>query len=222
MRLASFLLMASLFTSCSSALRFTSPDSRQNELAMEELRIEIADVKHALNSTQVEVRILEDKLKSQDNAIYAFKNQTANKLPMVGHLSELIDTLEKKLSTLEKIQDKTFHDLRQLTTHANQTSSTLMHYKEKMQEIEREMGTQSQRLDEVSKLKSTLTHISKAMKQGDYPQDTIKIYKVIAGDTLEKIARKFYTTSDYIKKLNRFENDRIVVGQEVKVPDGSG
>lgn len=53
---------------------------------------------------------------------------------------------------------------------------------------------------------------------------TTTTYKVSSGDTLSAIARRFDTTVEAIVKANKLDDpDRIVVGQELKIPAaGSG
>jgi murein DD-endopeptidase MepM/ murein hydrolase activator NlpD len=43
-------------------------------------------------------------------------------------------------------------------------------------------------------------------------------YRVRRGDTLIKIARKFRTSVKEIRRVNRLKNDRIYVGQILKIP----
>lgn len=198
-----------------SSLAFRRNDS--NELNLEELRIELADVKHALNSTQVELSILEDRVKSQDSALFAVKNQ-GNKAPQSNQLTEQIHALEKKISSIEKIQEKVLSDLRQLSSHANTTAGVLSQYKNKINELEKDIAAQNQKFDEFSKLKSTLSSISKLMKQNAFGEDLLKSYKVMTGDSLEKIARQHGTTVETLKKINRLDSDRIMAGQELRLP----
>jgi LysM repeat protein len=89
-------------------------------------------------------------------------------------------------------------------------SANLDQYKE-------EIAKHSQRLDEVAKLKTTLTSISKAIKPAS-SEISSSSYKVKAGDTLEKIARRIQCTAEEIRHLNQLQNDKIVVGQDLKVP----
>jgi peptidoglycan endopeptidase LytE len=44
------------------------------------------------------------------------------------------------------------------------------------------------------------------------------VYTVKSGDSLEKIARAHKTTVEKIKKYNQFDQDLIVVGQILKIP----
>jgi len=46
-------------------------------------------------------------------------------------------------------------------------------------------------------------------------------YKVVKGDTLYSIARKFNTTVDELKSLNNLTNNTISIGQILKIPSGN-
>jgi len=204
------------FSSCTtSQLAFKRND---NELNLEELRIELADVKHALNSTQVELSILEDRVKSQDSVLFAVKNQTPNKSPSFSQLNSQIAALEKKIGSIESIQEKVLSDLKLLSSHANTTAGALSQYRDKIQELEKNIAAQNEKFEEFTKLKSTLSSISKLMKQNTFSEEFHRTYKVVSGDSLEKIARQHGTTVDTLKKLNRLDNDRIMAGQELKIP----
>jgi LysM repeat protein len=98
--------------------------------------------------------------------------------------------------------DKAVQDLRSLSS--------------KIQMLESEIASHEKKLEEVVKLKGTLTSISKAISPAP---SQAKSYRVIAGDSLEKIARKYGTTAEILRKLNNLSNDKIVVGQNLKVPD---
>jgi LysM repeat protein len=218
-----FICAVLLFSSCTSNLAFRRDDPRQSDLTLDELRMELADVKHALNSTQVELSILEDRMKNQDSTLYAVKNQAVNKMPQISQLNTQINSLENRIGTIEKNQEKTLTDLRQLSSHANLTAGALSQYKEKIQELEREIASQNRKFEEFIKLKSTLASISKLMKQNAFAEESVKTYKVQTGDSLERIARQHRTTVDVLKKINRLESDLIMAGQELKIPyDGNG
>ncbi len=175
---------------------------------VDELRIEMDDLKHALNTTQVELNLLDERLKKQNNTLSSVKGQT-NPTSAQSQL----DKLEKKVTQLEKTLEKATTDLRTLNTSINQTLS-------KIQTLETDLVSHDKRLEEVTKLKGTLTSISKAIggQATTLPAST-KVYKVKAGDSLEKVARNHKTTADILRKLNQLQNDRILVGQELRLPD---
>lgn len=213
-RLSLFLL----FCSCSSHLAFNPNQSRETHMAMEELRTELADVKHALNSAKVEMQIVEEKLKNQDQSFSAFKNHPSQKGQAQQDLAQQIGQIEKRLGQLEKVQEKVHGDLHALSNHANQGAQVLNQCREKMQSLEQEIAVQNKRLDDVAKLKNTLTSLSKTMQQTTAEGTSAHSYKVKAGDSLEKIARRYHTTADTLKKLNGLNHDRIIIGQEIQVP----
>jgi LysM repeat protein len=213
MKSSTCVFLFSLFLAgCSSHLAVMQQDKHDTSIALDEIRIELADLKHSLNNTQVELQILDEQVKSQDQVLQ--KGKTAS-----GSSNTLSDTkiaaLEKKLNLVEKQQEKIFSEMKQLTLHANQTSSSLSQYKSKINDLENSIHDQNQRIEEVVQLKSTLQSLTMAMKN---PASTSGVYKVKPGDSLEKIAKSHQTSVDAIKKANNLTHNKILVGQELKIP----
>lgn len=180
---------------CTSTL--TALKSNQDPHLFEEMRTEIADLKHALHGTEVELKLLEERLESKDAE--PAKNDVA--------------ALQRKITLLEKTVDKMNGELRSLMAYANQTTASLSQYREQIQAIDH-------KLDEVAKLRSTLTQISKNYTIAETAPST-KNYRVKSGDSLEKIARKFHVSVESIKQDNQLSSDKIVVGQELNIPTTS-
>lgn len=185
-----------LLTGC--YLNTSLDESRQTAFVLDELRLEMADLKHTLKANQVELSLLEEKV--DDN----------NK---VKELTAQLSLLEKKLSQLVQVQEKTIADLRNLSSHANQSSAAFAQFQQKLQDYDQEIQGQNRKLAEVNKLKGTLTSISQAISP------KAKTHKVKAGETLEKIARQYNIKAQTLKKLNGLATDKIAVGQELKIAD---
>ncbi len=187
-------------------------ESRQSsnyysDSSLEELRQELADVKHELKSVQVDLNLLDERVQKSATAP---KNTTE-----LSQLGLKISTLEKKASQIDFIMEKISADLRSLNTNSTQTLN-------KIHDLEQEIAAHDKKLDEVVKLKGTLTSISKAIGQTTPPvSNDSKTYRVKAGDSLEKIARNQHVSVDALKKLNQLKDDKIIVGQELKVSDDS-
>ncbi|SRR5581483_1238811 len=175
---------------------------------VDELRIEIDDLKHALNAAHVELGLLDERLKKQNTMLSDVKVQSGS-----SSSASQVALLEKKVSSLEKLLEKAAIDLRTLHASVNQTLS-------KIQNMENNLASHDKRLDEVSKLKGTLTSISKAIgTQSNALSSNVKTYLVKAGDSLEKIARHCKSSVAEIRKINNLSNDRIQIGQELRLPD---
>ena len=123
--------------------------------------------------------------------------------------------LEKKWTSLEKTQQGGTEELEAALSHANETTAALSQFKERIQELEQELLTQNRRFDDVAKLKGNIEALTRGLRASE---EGFKIYKVVPGDSLEKIARAHKTAVDRIKKLNQLDQDLIVVGQELKIP----
>ncbi len=176
-------------TSTLTALRGT------NDHLYEEMKTEIADLKHALHGTEVEVKLLEERLES--------KGAETSK-------SDL-GALQRKVALLEKTIDKMSGDLKSLMTYANQTTASLTEYRDQIQHIDK-------KLEEVNQLRLTLSQISKTYSHSETPQTSSATYRVKSGDSLEKIARKFHVPVESLKRENNLSSDKIVIGQELMIP----
>ncbi len=180
---------------------------------VDELRLEIDDLKHALNTAQVEINLIDERLNKQNNA--AKTQATTKEITGLSQLASTVSRIEKKVSKLEKILEKITNDLRTLSTSTHQTQS-------KLATIETTLSSHDQRLGEVSKLEKTLHTISKAIGKESPSQTTstkAKSYRVKAGDSLDKIAKTQHTSIETLRKINNLTSDKIMIGQELKVSE---
>lgn len=201
-------------SACSSHLAVLQKDKYDTSIAIDEMRMELSDVKHTLSNTQVEMQILEEKVRTQDQSLQKSKNQTSS---IATSSDQKLILIEKKLAQLEKIQDKLTADLKQLSAHANQTTQSLTQYQVRIKELETELTAQTKMIEELSELKGTLKTITQAIKGS---HSSSNVYKVKAGDSLEKIARSNRTSVEALKKMNNLTSTKIVIGQEIKIPHG--
>jgi LysM repeat protein len=195
-----------LLSGCGSNMTAWHQDNNRNDLVLEEMRLEIADLKHSLHGAKVDLQLLDEKIKSQD---LKASSKTATKNP---ELSLQLANLERKVQELQRNQERLTADIKQLGAHTNQASA-------RIREIDQEIAAQNKRLEEVVKLKGTLTSLSQVLKEKSKGDTSSKRYKVKSGDSLEKIAKQQGTSIDVLKKLNELSSDRIVVGQEILLPN---
>jgi LysM repeat protein len=205
---ASFCLL-----SC-SPLRTSSHDEKhQWELKLHEVQTNLEDLRHDTNCFQTELQILDGRIKYYENALSALKQQDIEKQQLkINQIIADLHALEKKWTSFEKLQTTDKREVQQLQTHANETSSSLSQFKNRIEELEQDLLSQNRRFDELVKLKSNIESLTKSFKT------SYKLYKVRSGDSLEKIAQMHQVKVEQIKKLNQLEKDLIIVGQELKIP----
>ena len=207
------LLSIGFLASCSPLRNSPHDEKHQWELKLHEVLTNLDDLKHDINCFQTEIQILDGRIKYYENALATLKQQDIEKQQAkLEQIARDLGLLEKKWSAFEKSQDGTKGDMLQLASHANETTSALSQFKSRIQELEQEILSQNRRFDELAKIKGNIETIAKSIKP------SFKIYKVRAGDSLEKIASAHHTKVDRIKKLNDLERDLIVVDQELRIP----
>lgn len=204
---------AILVAGCSPLKSSPHEEKHQMELTLHEVQTNLDDVRHDLNCFQTEQHILDGRINNQENALLELKRQYLEKqLAKIDHLFSQIALLENKYQEIENKQKSTSLDVENLVHHANETSAALSQYREKIQEVETVIGNQDRKFQELAKLRSLIETIS----TNQFSDTTV--YRVKAGDSLEKIAKKYETHVETIKKLNHLKEDLIVIGQELQIP----
>ncbi len=203
-------LPALIFTGC-GGVGSSKGDKHQMELSLHKVRTEVEDIKHDLNTYEIEHHVIEGKLIDQEQTIASLRHQVAElKSGKLDSFVQELQNLDKKLHQIAKKQDKIVTDIRQLSSHANDTTTALAQYKDKIAQFEKAIQGQNLQLSEIQKIKDGITKLTEA--------ESIKSYTVKAGDSLEKIARDHHTSVDKIKKVNGMTSDLIVVDQQLALP----
>lgn len=208
-----FVIVLTLFTSC-SPLRTSPHDERhQWELKLHEVQTNLNDLHHDINCFQTELQILDGRIKYDENALATIKQKDLEKQQAkLDHLSHQLQALERKCSSLEKSQGEGRENLEKLLSHAHETTLALSQYKERIRELEQSLHLQDRRFEELAKLKSSIEALVKSL-QGHY-----KIYRVRQGDTLKKIANVHQVRVEKLRSFNSLDSDLIFPGQELKIP----
>lgn len=209
------LTLSLIVTSCSPLKSSPNDEKHQLELTLHEVQTNLDDLRHDINCFQTELQILDGRIKYYENTLASLKQNDLEKhQAKIEQITLQIQTLERKWTSLEKIQQGDTKELQELSSHANETTAALSQFKDRIIELEQEIFSQNRRFDELAKLKGNIENLAKGLRG-----ESFKLYKVKSGDSLEKIARQHKTSVEQIKKINSLPQDLIVVGQELKIPN---
>ena len=198
--------------SCTSVNNSSKGEKQQIEISMHNLRTDIEELKHDLNTQQMQLGIFEGKLVHIDDIIDSLKIESNEK--QKSALEELqyhLSSIEKKLEHFETKQKEILTDLSQLESHANHTTKALGQYKEKVKEFEQTLALHTDIIKEFGQIKQHLP-------SQDTQKASLSRYKVKAGDSLQRIAKNHNTTIEELKRVNHLRDDLIIVGQELIIP----
>lgn len=202
-------------TACSPLKSSPNDEKHQLELTLHEVQTNLDDLRHDINCFQTELQILDGRIKYYENTLASLKQNDLEKhQARIEQISTQLQLMEKKWASLDKNQQGDIKELQELSSHANETTAALAQFKDRIGELEQEILSQNRRFDELAKLKGHIESIANGLRA-----DSCKLYKVKPGDSLEKIARIHKTNVEQIKKLNNLDQDLIVVGQELKIPN---
>ncbi|MCI0381843.1 MAG: LysM peptidoglycan-binding domain-containing protein [Chlamydiae bacterium] len=161
-----------------------------------------------LSVVQSEVKDLLHKMDGLQSTIAILEEQIAKLKNTKGNQKE--PEWEKRLVTVEKMQEKIAVDLKNIRDFTGQISHQVQN---QMQELQNRLDHFRDTIQEIGKIRTTLSSLSKTMGESQ-----IQIVKVKPGDSLEKIAKQHHTTIENLKTLNNLTQDTIFIGQELKVP----
>ena len=88
--------------------------------------------------------------------------------------------------------------------------------------ISNQYGVSVTELAELNNVDATTLKVGKVLKipnkSGNNP-DNMFMYKVVKGDSLYSIAKKYGTSVEEIKKLNYLTSNNLVIGQVLRIPE---
>lgn len=181
---------------------YAAPVARSSSYILDDLQTEV-------NNHTTEIRIIEEKLKNQLIILESIRDQvhdnTQSQKDMVKNSSV---SLENRILALESSIKSITADLKQMQTHANETANALKQYKQKI----------ADQGDSIDTIQKTLKTLLEAMQVTAAPSSSGKTYIVQSGDSLGAIAKRNKTTIKEISNLNNLQNEKIFVGQTLKLP----
>ena len=194
-----------VLTGCSAINTSPKEERAKMEMSLRKMRTDLDEIKHDLNSNQMELHILEGKVLTQDTSLTSLKEQTLeSQQTKLKKATELLTQIDKKIKGLEKKFEEALADIRKLTIHANETTTALTQYQDKINE-------QNHKLQDISKIKTTIKELLKSNSQ-------TFTYTVKSGDTLDTIAKTYGTSIEILKRLNKISDDTIYADQEILIP----
>ncbi|HYF97548.1 MAG TPA: LysM peptidoglycan-binding domain-containing protein [Coxiellaceae bacterium] len=211
------------------------PQNEDIQSILKQLRTNVMDLKNEVRNHETEIRMFEERLHNQENANEHMRQQLSDDFQTqkdfsratLVNLQSKIDGLEKRLAnaesqftSLNQTSNSLKSDLRQNVSQINDAAVLLSQYKQKMQDLENQLNLQNQH---IANLEVALQSLVEIIQIKDTPSSSpsstgTTTYKVQPGDTLEKIARNHKVTIQQLKDYNQLNNDRIIVGQTLKIP----
>lgn len=197
--------------------------------ALRQAKMALNDLKHEVSNHETELRILENRLESQESALDGLCRQLTDGLQTERDQTQAaqintdakVESLTQSVSHLETLSNGFANDLRQIKTQGNESVALLGQYKQKIQELEKLIDAQHQHMKSLETALHSVIDLIKAKettKEIASRSEGSRTYKVQSGDTLEKIAKNQKVSLQGLREANQLTNDRILVGQTLKIP----
>ena len=112
------------------------------------------------------------------------------------------------------------------SSNTEETNSNVKTYKvvsgDSLYSIAKKYNTTVDKIKILNNLESNILSIGQILKlPNDTNTSSTKTYKVVSGDSLYSIAKKYNTTVDKIKSLNNLESNTLSIGQILKLPSNT-
>ncbi len=217
------LLILNLAAALSAASLYAAPPKYQygqeNNIAIRELQASVDEMRHEIKNHETEIRTYEEKFANQELIIESLREQNANMSKTNQDLTKSnLANIEMKIGSLDTASKGLISDLRQIKTHANESSSAISSCQQKIVAIEKIIEVQNQNLENLSSAIKSLMSVLEVKPELTTFDSSSNSYIVSAGDSLEKIARLHKTSIKALKEVNDLNSDRIKVGQRIKIP----
>lgn len=224
-----YLIILTTFVAHFAATNAFSAPSRyqygqESSVAIQEMRATIDELRHELNNHETEIRMFEDKISNQEVIIESLREQSLLTTKTAQDTTKgNMANLEMRINSLDTAQKAFVADMKELKNYTNQLLTNYQISQKKIDQLEKLLETESRNMENLqAALKSMMTLFE--MKNDLFVTDETKtdekskFYRVQPGDSLDKIAKLHKTTIKAIKELNELNSDRIIVGQNIKIP----
>lgn len=212
-------LAGALFNGAFAANRTVYHQMSQHRRADTASQDLLQGLRYQLEAQEDELSTLQDRVAAQESSIDGMREEAEQVQALAREIvRQHGQTLDSKLASFDVQRDGFNQDLRRLQEHANQLAAGLDSSTSRLAALESTVETQSQNLE---KLEAAVQALVQALQpeSSQSIENSTKSYKVVEGDTLERIARRHGTTIKRLKELNDLKTDRIYRGQTLKVPE---
>lgn len=185
----------------------------------------VSGLRHEVKNHDTELRMLSARLSTQEELIDSLRDEIRKASKEASETAKgSSNNAQARLTDLEDKTSSLATEIAQLQKHSKAMADLLENYRDLLSKYQRKIDTLESSVDQQSKnshhLEKSLGTLLDAVGEpspsaASGPTDT---YKVVSGDSLEKIARRHKTTIKALKELNGLDNDRIIIGQKIKVP----
>lgn len=192
---------------------------------MREVRDTMSLLRHEVQNHDAEIKMFDERVNNQDSTLSSLRQQIqdgnqANK----ESIKTGLNSLEHKIASLEATNKGLVEDIQQFKKHANESSTVLTQYKQRIAELEKTIALQSQTLTHMQEALGSLMEAldlkegTKSKASAINSSDGKKRYRIKSGDSLGEIARANHTTIKALKELNHLNTDEIVAGKTLELP----
>ncbi len=192
-------------------------------ILLREVLDNLDNLKNEVQIHESQIMTFEEKFKNLEEIIDSLRLQTSSAVQGVKEaLRNHSSQFEAKLTDQQNAAKELTHDVK---SFANENQQLLNDFKNRITELEKTIDLQNRNIENLQSALSSMIDVIKDKDTGSEKLEShiaempSKIYKVKAGDSLEKIAKQQQTSIKKLKELNNLTGDQIIIGQRLKIPE---
>jgi chromosome segregation ATPase len=207
-------VLSTAFILLSATLSAASPN--QNT----QVRDLVFDLRYAVDNQQTELAQLRQRIENQESIIDTVREEAVKLQAMSRELMRSQkDVVGTKVATVEAGHDNLKQDVQALQAYANSVRDLLELYQSRLNGMEAAVEQQTKNLKSMETAVQALVDVLQPPEKAVVAAvDSGDVYRIVEGDSLERLARRHHTTIRKLKELNNLTTDRIIIGQKLKIP----
>ncbi|MEC8306472.1 MAG: LysM domain-containing protein [Chlamydiota bacterium] len=127
-------LFAISLVGCGGSQYAVREETQHLQVSLHKVKSDIDDLKHEVNSHEIDQHIIDIKTNDLEQGFTAFKRQF---MEVSDSLAQEHQAIKAMCQQIEKRQDQIRADLKQLSSHAHDTNLALSQFKEKIQTLQK-------------------------------------------------------------------------------------
>lgn len=192
-------------------------ETAEVSILIQGLRSSIEELKQDIHTSQMQHAILEAKITAQETISLQNRRESEKLLQRLDRTHTSLNLTEEKVRLLKESEDFHKHKIEDLYSHSSAQDLALSQYQAKINMLSNEKSMSQETHLSLSQIRAHINDLKKIICYNLHPPLTS--YDVLAGDSLEKISEQFDCTITEIKTLNHIENEELMPGLTILIPE---
>ncbi len=178
---------------------------------------EFNPLRNQIAALDAQLSILEERINNHEAIIDSLRHETAAQVKAATAAADAkISNGDNRITRIEEHIERTSRDIKQIREHVNQFTSLLQKQQISIDKLEQSRTEHDAKL---LRLEAAFREMILGLRGNENPSlIQEETYLVQAGDSIDKIARRYKVSPAKLRERNGLKTDTIRVGQKLTIP----